>query len=61
MDSYLITDSIIISHYTCRTLQMSMGWPFFEVSAKDGTNIERAMTNMAARIWRTIIKSSADD
>ena len=36
---------------------------FFEVSAKDGTNIELAVTNMAARIWRTMIyfKSSADD
>ena len=34
---------------------------FFEVSAKDGTNVELAITNMVARIWRTIIKSSADD
>ena len=37
------------------------GMAFFEISAKDGTNIELAITNMAARIWRTIIKSSADD
>jgi hypothetical protein len=27
---------------------------FFEVSAKDGTNIELAVTNMVARIWRTM-------
>ena len=37
------------------------GMAFFEVSAKDGTNVELAITNMVARIWRTIIKSSADD
>ena len=27
----------------------------FEVSAKDGTNIELAVKNMAARIWKTMI------
>ena len=32
---------------------------FFEVSAKDGTNVELVFTNMVARIWRTMIK--ADD
>ena len=34
---------------------------FFEVSAKDGTNVELAVTNMVARIWRTMIKPSTDD
>ena len=55
--SYLITDSII----TTQNFADEHGMAFFEVSAKDGTNIELAITNMAARIWRTIIKSSADD
>ena len=35
------------------------GMAFFEVSAKDGTNVELVFTNMVARIWRTMIK--ADD
>ena len=27
---------------------------FFEVSARNGANVELAVTNMVARIWRTI-------
>ena len=35
------------------------GMAFFEVSAKDGTNVELAVTNMVARIWRTMISESS--
>ena len=28
---------------------------FYEVSAKDGANVELAVANMVARIWRTMI------
>ena len=34
---------------------------FFEVSAKDGTNVELAMADMVARIWGTIIAESSTD
>ena len=53
----IVTDSTI----TTQNFADEHGMAFFEVSAKDGTNIELAMTNMAARIWRTMIKSSADN
>ena len=32
---------------------------FFEVSVKDATNVELAVTNMVARIWRTMIKQNS--
>jgi hypothetical protein len=32
------------------------GMAFFEVSAKDGTNVELAVTDMVARIWRIMIE-----
>ena len=53
--------SLIVYIITTQNFADEHGMAFFEVSAKDGTNIELAITNMAARIWRTIIKSSADD
>ena len=34
----------------------SHGMAFFEVSAKDGTNVELAVTDMVARIWRIMIE-----
>ena len=30
------------------------GMTFFEVSARNGANVELAVTNMVARIWKTI-------
>ena len=35
------------------------GMAFFEVSAKDGTNVELVVTNMVARIWRIMIQQNS--
>lgn len=34
--------------------------PLFEVSTKDGTNIELATTHMIARVWKALSKSSEE-
>ena len=53
-------DCHTLSHYTQKFADEN-GMAFFEVSAKDGTNVELAMTDMVARIWRTIIAESSTD
>ena len=40
------------------------GLPLIEVSMKDGTNIEMAITHMVAKLWRRIVRlkqNSQDD
>ena len=57
----IIVQSCIVYCITTQKFADENGMAFFEVSAKDGTNIELAVTNMVARIWRTMIESSTDD
>ena len=45
-----------ITFFSVQKFADKNGIPLFEVSAKDGTNVELAITHTVARIWKAMAK-----